>query len=117
MNPDLFLTVDGIATVRKSQEERFESTIIVDWIVDLMEQRKKYRHIYEKDKATVNQLKKSIGPLMKNKVAATKSNQPFDSSEVDNLLLQKDKGINMLDEIFNNSDKKYKIKTNNIQVL
>ena len=58
MNPDLFTTPEGIAEVRRSQEARYESEMLVDWILELQKQWKSSKHKLEQDMARVNVLKK-----------------------------------------------------------
>ena len=58
MNPDLFTTPEGIAKVRASQDARFESEMIIDWILELQKQWKSSKHQLEQSVARVNVLKK-----------------------------------------------------------
>jgi seryl-tRNA synthetase len=87
MNPDLFSTPEGIAEIRRSQQARFASSYQIDFIIDLREQKKKFRHLLEQDKASNNKMKAQIGSLMKSK----NKKEPYDSVELDNLLAQKEK--------------------------
>lgn len=58
MNPDLFTTPEGIAEVRRSQDARFESEMLIDWILELQKQWKSSKHQLEQAVARVNVLKK-----------------------------------------------------------
>lgn len=98
MNPDLFNTPEGIATVLRSQEARYASTLSVTFITDLMEMRKKYRHQYEGYKAEVNKLKAQIGPLMKAQAAAKKVGADFNTDELNKLLAQKERLDNLIEK-------------------
>ena len=92
MNPDLFLTEEGIAEIRRSQAARYGSNLLIDWIIDLIKQRKHYKNSLEQEKANVNKLKTQIGPLMKSK----KTNVDFNQTELDNLLSEKQKLDNQI---------------------
>ena len=61
MNPDLFTTPEGIAEIRRSQEARFESDMLIDYILELQKLWKSSNHALEQSVARVNQLKKVSG--------------------------------------------------------